>query len=437
MSKRSKPQQSSLPLGLEGVRFIEIKESQGSLTIRVEKDVDFGVCPHCGVLTQKVNDRRIHPLIDQPVFEFEVKLEVQKRRWKCINDFCPCQTFTEEVEGLARGCRQTQLFRHYVYQLSRHMTLVGVKRHLAETFHCSVGIATIYRITQNCLVEKIKLPEGVEVAYIGLDEFSKGTGHDYGVCLTDLTEHKVIDTADGGKTKKAAKTVLSVINPSKVKACAMDMWEPFADACREVIPHAAIVIDHYHVVKTVNDALNDVRKRVKRHLKSKAKKEALFKYRKVLSYGGEDLSEKQEARLWEILSWDKQLSRAYELKEVLRSIYVVEDAGQAARELETWLEVAFDSDIPEIVEAAQTLSNWKPEILNFWIHRITNAITEGKINKIKALRRRAFNYNSFQNLRLKILEQEEVVVRSPYPKKRKKKAVKQHPDFWKRYSDDI
>ncbi|WP_176230555.1 transposase [Candidatus Hakubella thermalkaliphila] len=53
-------------------------------------------------------------------------------------------------------------------------------------------------------------------------------------------------------------------------------------------------------------------------------------------------------------------------------------------------------------------------ILNFWKHRICNAITEGKINKIKALRRRAFNYNNFQTLRLKILEQEEMTPSSPH-----------------------
>jgi hypothetical protein len=36
---------------------------------------------------------------------------------------------------------------------------------------------------------------------------------------------------------------------------------------REVIPHTPIVIDHYHVVKTVNTPLENVRKRVHRHLK--------------------------------------------------------------------------------------------------------------------------------------------------------------------------
>jgi len=123
--------------------------------------------------------------------------------------------------------------------------------------------------------------------------------------------------------------------------------------------------------------------------------------------------------LWGILSWDKDLGRAYELKEVLRVIYAGEDAEQARRELENWFREAQASGIKEMIESSQTLINWKEQILNFWKYRICNAVTEGKINKIKALRRQAFNYNNFQNLRLKILEQEEVI-----PSSSQKRAYK-------------
>lgn len=399
----------SLPIGLRGVRVIGITESQSSLIIRVEKDIDFGVCPHCGILSQKVNDRRAHLVVDRPIFESGASLEVLKRRWKCINDFCSTVTFTEEVEGLPRGSKQTVLFQKYLYQLSRRMTLSGVKRHLAEAYQCPVSVSSVYRVAQNHLVERIKLPVNVEAEYISLDEFSKGRGHDYGVVLVNLVERKVIDVAPGGKTKKAAREVLSKIIPQRVKACAIDMWEPFYNACREVIPQAIVVIDRFHVVKTVNEALDKVRKRVRTHLKSKEKKEALFKYKDLFWLGTESLTEKQRCRLWDILFWDKGLSRAYELKEILRAIYAGEDAEQARRELGNWFREVQASGIKEMIEASQTLINWKEQILNFWKHRICNAITEGKINKIKALRRQAFNYNSFQNLRLKILEQEEVI----------------------------
>ncbi|WP_176236261.1 transposase [Candidatus Hakubella thermalkaliphila] len=99
---------------------------------------------------------------------------------------------------------------------------------------------------------------------------------------------------------------------------------------------------------------------------------------------------------------------------MLRAIYAGEDGEQARRESENWFGEVQASGIKEMIEASRTLIHWKEPILNFWQHRICNAVTEGKINKIKALRRRAFNYNNFQNLRLKILEQEEMTPSSPH-----------------------
>ncbi len=224
--------------------------------------------------------------------------------------------------------------------------------------------------------------------------------------LVDLEQHKVVDVADGGKTKKAATSLLLKIDPRQVKACCIDMWRPFLNAVKDVLPHVLVVVDHFHVVKEVTNALDNIRKRVQKQLKGDQRGELLKKYKELLRMGLERLSERQEERLWEILSWDKDLSYGYELKELLRAIYAGEDYQNAATELDNWIEEAKSCNITEMSQVANTLSNWREEILNFWIYRISNAVTEGKINKIKTLRRRAYNYNNFQSLRLKILEQE-------------------------------
>ena len=132
----------------------------------------------------------------------------------------------------------------------------------------------------------------------------------------------------------------------------------------------------------------------------------MFKYKKLMMVELETLSAKQEQRLWEILSWDKQLCQSYELKELLRAIYEGENLQRATIELDNWIQEAQEGGIPEVEEVAGTFVRWKPEILNFWVYRIDNAVTEGKINKIKTIRRWAYNYNNFEHLRLKILEKE-------------------------------
>jgi len=285
------------------------------------------------------------------------------------------------------------------------MTYTGAYKYLQEA-HCRVALSTVYQRAQDQLHVHVRIPAMVETTYVGIDEFSKGKNHDYGVVLVNLECNKVIDLVDGGKTKKAAAALLSKVNTDRIKACAIDMWQPFRDACREVLPQAAVVVDRFHVIKETNEALDKVRKRARKHMKSKEKKVSLFKYKELILMGMENLSPKQEERLWQILSWHRDLSRSYELKELLRTIYAGKDAEKAPQELDNWIREVENNNIPEMTEVAQTVKHWRKEILNFWIHPITNAVTEGKINKIKTLRRRAYNYNNFQSLRLKVLEQE-------------------------------
>ena len=242
--------------------------------------------------------------------------------------------------------------------------------------------------------------------FVGLDEFSKGKYHNYGVVLVDLERNKVIDLADGGKTKKAAASLLLKLDATKVKACCIDMWKPFVRAVKQVLPQALVVIDRFHVIKEANAALDEVRKRVIKSLRSKKKKEVLKAYKELLLMGLEKLSENQQRRLGEILTWNQDLCRAYELKELLRAIYAGQNYQKAQMELDNWIEEALYSQIAEMEGLAETVLNWRELILNYWIYRISNAVTEGKINKIKTLRRRAYHYNNFQSLRLKILEQE-------------------------------
>jgi transposase len=394
------------PFGLKGIEVLAVSQGEGSLTIRLQKALPFGLCPLCGTISQKVNDRHIHPVTDRPLDGPQVKLEVLKRRWKCLNTFCSVNTFTEQIEGLARKRTHTDLFCRYVYQLSRKMTFSDVHTHLQEVYGCQSALSTVYRAAVEQLHQQVTVSERFHTPFVGLDEFAKGKGHDYGVVLVDLVHRKVLDIDEGGKTKKAAARLLSKVESEGLKACAIDMWEPFKRACRQVVPHALVVADHFHVVKTMNKAVDAVRKRARGHLESKDKKKALFTYKNLILMGLETLSSKQEHRLWEILSWDKDLCRAYELKELLRAIYEGEIPETATIELDNWIREAQASGIPEVQEVAGTFVRWKPEILNFWIYRINNAVTEGKINKIKTIRRWAYNYNNFEHLRLKILDRE-------------------------------
>lgn len=53
----------------------------------------------------------------------------------------------------------------------------------------------------------------------------------------------------------------------KVEIVSMDMWNPYRAAVKAVLPQARIVVDKFHVVRMANDALERVRKGLRKELK--------------------------------------------------------------------------------------------------------------------------------------------------------------------------
>jgi transposase len=48
-------------------------------------------------------------------------------------------------------------------------------------------------------------------------------------------------------------------SPEIVEAATMDLWNPYRLAIREVLPHACVIADKYHVLRMANDVVETVR----------------------------------------------------------------------------------------------------------------------------------------------------------------------------------
>lgn len=395
-----------LAMGMKHMSVADIKEIDGAALIVLRNTLEFGVCPECGSVSQTIKDRHVHEVVDRPIFENGTRLQVIKQRWKCLNDLCKVNTFTEDIEGLPRKHTHTQDFYHEAYQLSRGMTCTDVYKHFRNA-HCRVSLSSIYKKTQALLKSNVATPTNIETRFVGLDEFATGKGHHYGLVLVDLEQNKVIDVIGEGKTKRATQRILATLNPQKLEAVCIDMSLIFRKTCNEMFPHALVVVDCFHVIKLLNESLGRLRKKVRGSVSNPERRKAFFKYRGLLLSGFERLSPKQKDMLWNIFLWNRELCCVYKFKEHVRAIYAIKDSETASRGLDELIKAGQASNIKEIVDATETLITWKKEILNFWTYRISNGVTEGKVHKIKTIRRKAYNYNDFGSLRLNILQQEQ------------------------------
>jgi transposase len=214
----------------------------------------------------------------------------------------------------------------------------------------------------------------------------------------------------GGRDQKTAEAALSIFNPAFVEACSIDMHEPFLFACHKMFPNALVVIDKFHIIKLLNEAIKDLIKRILYDICPAYPQQKDFNKTSkwIILSANERLTLFQRTKLPDILNLNQELKTIYEFKESFRNIYrLANDFDTARDQLRSWINSANSSNIPELAHVAATYSKWFTFILNYWHHRISNAMTEGKVHKIKVFRKKAYNYKNFHSLRYQVLKSEQ------------------------------
>ncbi len=90
------------------------------------------------------------------------------------------------------------------------------------------------------------------------------------------------------------------------------------------------------------------------------------------------------------------------LKEQFLSVYTAGDRKIAYANLREWIVAAIKSEIPSFVELGYKFFRKRHYVLNYFIYKITTAISEGINNKIKRLKRMAYGYRDVTYFLLKI-----------------------------------
>ena len=106
----------------------------------------------------------------------------------------------------------------------------------------------------------------------------------------------------------------------------------------------------------------------------------------------------------ELFSIDNDLKMGYQLKELFLDIVYHAEIDDVERQLNDFIDICDESKIEEFIEAARTIENWLPNIVNSFIDkRLSNGFTEGLNNKIKVIKRVGFGYKNFEFFRLRLL----------------------------------
>ena len=183
----------------------------------------------------------------------------------------------------------------------------------------------------------------------------------------------------------------------------MDMSPSFFSAVTTNLPNAAIVFDHFHIVKMFNDKLAALRRDLQRKAEEDDK-QVLKGTRWLLMKNPENLRQEydEKERLESALQLNKPLAAAYYLKEDLRQLWSQKNKESASAFLDEWIARARIAEVKMLDKFANTLNRHRAGILAYYDYPISTGPLEGTNNKIKTLQRQAYGFRDMDFFKLKI-----------------------------------
>lgn len=350
-------------------------------------------CPCCrtqAFVICKGSRQKLRQVRHLRCFNRETILLIPMKRLFCKQ----CEvSFTYQYAFLTGKTRYTN---DYKRELSKPLVGTTVKQ-LTDTF--KVPYSTGERFIKQHLAhlipsiqrKVIAAAQGSTRLILGIDDFAIRKGHTYNTGFHDLRNGNLLTLVMGRtyQTLIQNQGLMNQLKELKPYAVVMDLARSYHKFVAEVFPDAIRIADRFHVNRYLTDALQAVRRRISLSLTPESRK-YLKRNKNLIGKRYDSLSEKEERKLGKLLSYSKELTEVYAIKESLINWYELSDETNSYRRLIQWIARAKALNIPELTEALKPFENWTEEISNYHKCRYTNGSVEGRNNKIKTLIRRSY-----------------------------------------------
>ena len=231
---------------------------------------------------------------------------------------------------------------------------------------------------------------------LGVDEISFCKGHKYATLVYDLDRSRVV-WVGLGKGREAIdrffNEALSHGQKARIAWASCDMSRAYTEAIKHHCPNATLVIDRFHVMKALNQAVDEVRKDEWRALDTQGRK-AIKGLRWLLGMHARNRTKGHTRFLNSLRNSNRRIHRAWVLKDEFEHIWNYSYRASAEKFLKRWMTAALRSRIPSLRQFVGTLRNHFDNIVAFTDRNLTNAVGEGLNRIIKIVKNRASGYRN-------------------------------------------
>lgn len=292
-----------------------------------------------------------------------------------------------EVPWARPGSGFTALFEALAITMCRHMPV----RRVAAELH--MDDMALWRLLERSVEAAREKADFSNVRRVGVDETSSRKGHRYITKFVDLDRGKVLFACEG----KAADTlkrfaedlVLHGGKTRQIVTFSCDMSAAFLSGIAEHFPKADVVLDKFHLVKMLSEAVDETRRSESKSVRDG--KGTRFLWLKNPSR----LKEEEKDKLQGLLDGPaySKTAEAYRLRLAFQDLFN-QSKRRAGHYLATWLDAALECGVDAVEDVAETFFKMRDKILAWFEHRISNGILEGLNSVLQSAKNRARGYGN-------------------------------------------
>jgi transposase len=183
-----------------------------------------------------------------------------------------------------------------------------------------------------------------------------------------------------------------------INSVSVDMWKPYLNTVKSVLPNAALVHVRFHLVKYLNETIDKVRRR------EVVNNEVLKMSRYALLKNQENLTDKQKEKFNLIKDSNLQVAKAWHIKENFKSLFDITHNDTDAKEMiRTWAKDAITQGISEVNKVVNMFVGHLIGIANALISSFANEMAERLNVKLQEVKLCGRAYSRFENFRSTIL----------------------------------
>jgi transposase len=245
----------NLLFDLKDLKLESIARVDGLIIINTATTATEAACLNCRQPSTKIHSRYRRTLADLPCSGQGAILQIQVRRFFCLNRQCPRRLFAEQSPlVMKRYARRT---------LRQELALETIGLALGgEAGQRTAGKLGI-KVSADTLLRRVRsIPDSgmKHVRVLGVDDFAFRRGHRYGTILVDQEAHRPIEILPN---REAATLRTWLQGHPEIEIITRDRSLAYAEAARSGAPQAVQVADRFHILQNLREAVE--RTLVKQH----------------------------------------------------------------------------------------------------------------------------------------------------------------------------